>query len=85
MLEQVLWHSRTKKISLHRYLIALRGWLELWDLSILVSELIKGLGIQTNNAFAPSAQCTDFANKNDRPSHKGAPSKIFVVDWCLHT
>ncbi len=31
-----------------------------------VSKLVKGLGVQTDNTFSPSAQCTEAANKAGR-------------------
>ncbi len=33
---------------------------------IPVSKLVKDLGIQTDNMFSPSAQCTEAANKAKR-------------------
>ncbi len=32
-----------------------------------VSKLAKDLGVETDNVFSPSAQCTDDANKARRP------------------
>ncbi len=34
-----------------------------------VSKLVKDLGVQTDNAFSPSAQCTEAANKTKLDLH----------------
>ncbi len=47
-------------------LLILPVFLNGFSTPIAISKLVKDLGVQTSNAFSPSAQCTEAANKAKR-------------------